>query len=79
MQPLTYAYETQMHRSTNMTPISLVLSRHQSGPTTVPQPSSKIIYSYDETDPRWLHFSFQRKIATLHAEADTHMWGRGPQ
>ena len=32
IQPLTYAYNAQVHRSTNATPFSLVLSRHPPGP-----------------------------------------------
>lgn len=35
LQPLTYAYNIQVHRSTNMAPCGLVLSRKPPGPNTV--------------------------------------------
>lgn len=39
VQPLTYVYDTQVYRSTNTTPFSLVLTRHPPGPTTFDNPS----------------------------------------
>lgn len=77
MQPITYAYNTQVHMPTNMTLFSLVLSRHPPGPTPVSHPSSLNNDSYVEADPQWLHLNLQRKFATLQANVSTPMRRRG--
>lgn len=79
MQPLTFVDITQVHKSTNLTPFSLILSTHPLGPKALSQPSSLPTDSYAKTGPLGLHFNIQWKIATLQGKANTHMRRRGVQ
>lgn len=79
VQPITHAYNTQGHKSTNTTSSSLVFSWHPPGPTIVSQPGSLATEGCVETDLRRLRLKCQQKIAVLQAKANSHMWGRGAQ
>lgn len=39
VQPLTYHYDRQLYRSTNVFPFFLFLTRHTWGPTTIESPT----------------------------------------
>lgn len=56
VQPLSYAYNTQEHKPPNITPFSLVLTRHPPELTAVSQPSCLCTVSYvraDHQSPRF--------------------------
>lgn len=79
MQPVAYAYNVQVHKSTNTTPFSLVLLRHAPGPTTPSQPSVLSSVSYVDPGLRWLKLSHQHKIAALQAKASLQLEEQGSQ
>lgn len=74
---MTYAYNAQVYKSKDTTPLGLLLSRHPSGPTTVFLPGALIADSFFKTDLRWLKLNLQRKITALLAKANTQMKNRG--
>lgn len=51
VQPLTYVYNTQMHKTTIKVSFSLVLSRHSPGPATASQSSMLAPNSFVSTGP----------------------------
>lgn len=70
--PPTYAYNTQVHRSTITSPFSLVLSRHPPGPTMLPEMGVLHTDVSRETTVQATHLSLQERIKALHARADRH-------
>lgn len=54
VQPLTYAYRSQVHRSTNTTPFSLVLSGQPLGPASFENNSAFSSDTYYPTEPQAL-------------------------
>lgn len=72
LQSSTYAYNTQIHRSTTTSPYSLVLNRRPSGPyfltacTIVPDRNS------NATSPQAVHFNIQLPIAALRLKTNAH-------
>lgn len=79
VQPLTYAYNVQVHNFINTNPFRFVLSRRPPGPTTVFQPSALTSDSYGYTAPHWLRFKIRRKISTLQAATNSKVKREGVQ
>lgn len=62
-----------------MTPLSLVLLRHQPGPTTVSQPSALTSDSYANNSTRWLRLDLQCKINALQPKNNFQLEKQGAQ
>ena len=72
VQPLTFAYDTQVHRSTETTPFDLVLTRPPSGfilPSTVPQDAGT--HREDRRTPVQYRRATLRKLINALARART--------
>lgn len=54
VQPSTYAYNAQVHKSKSTTPFSLVLLQHLPGSTTDSKTSAFKSDNYVDNDQRWL-------------------------
>lgn len=72
-QRLTYVYNTHVHRSTNTTPFSLVLSRHPPGRTLLPAKQAYHTYVSRQTSVQATRRALEALIHTLPAKADAHM------
>lgn len=73
MQPLTYLYNAQVHKSTNTTRFSLVLSLHPPGPTTAFRPGALASNGYVDIDSLRMRLSLQHKIAALQAKSSSQL------
>lgn len=63
-----------MHKSTNTSPFSFVLSQRPPGPrTTVSQPSALASDSYVDIAPGWLRLNLQSKTAAVHVKAKSQL------
>lgn len=72
IQPLTHACSTQVHRSTNTTPFSVVISRHPPGPAMLPEKRVLHTHVSQETTIQATRLALQERINELRARADKH-------
>lgn len=73
--PMTYKYNTQVPKSTGISPFSLAQNSHPSGPKTVQQSSQLLSDAYTERRCRAITTSLERKINELQHHVDTQSRG----
>lgn len=73
VQPLTYAYNNQVHRCTNTSPYSLFLSRHPPGPSLLRATTDTPITGKSESSPQMIRRTIQAHILALRAKVDAHL------
>lgn len=72
VQPFTYAYNTQVHRSKNTIPRSLVLNRQPPGPSLLTKSTNLPDSGSDPTSPQAMRAKVQLRIAALRFKTDPH-------
>lgn len=72
VQPFSYAYSTQVRRSTNTSPYSLVLSLHPTRPSLM---HAKLFTADNETLPirQQMRCQIEAHLVSLRAKVDTYM------
>lgn len=70
VQPLSYVYNTQLHRSTNTTEFSLVLSPNPAGPAPFVKDSALSSDTYCPIEPQALQAQLLARIKALHAQVN---------
>lgn len=73
VQPLSYAYDTQVYRLTNLSPFSLVLPPHSPGPTAFYNPTALPNAATRKTSPHTLKARLVDCIAIMRQDADKQM------
>lgn len=73
VQPLTYTYNTQVHKSSNTSPYRLVLSRHPSGPSLLTTTTSAPKVDMNETSSQAIRNLIEKRILKLYAKKVFHV------
>lgn len=74
VQPLTYAYNTELHRSTNTSMYRLVLIPLPTGPLLLRADSDRLLLSKLETSPQQMRALLQARILPRQNKTDAHLW-----
>lgn len=73
VQPLTYAYNTQVHRSTNVIPFSLVLSRQPPGPESTEYPTCLPTYFMTYIPVDKLRLRLHSRLSVMKAKIEANL------
>lgn len=71
MQPLTYTYNTQVHRKTNNSPNSLVCSQHTPGPSLLSATVDKMLSATDNHSTQSMQKLQRKRIVALRTKLDS--------